>query len=433
MDKRIIAVLLVVAIIIPIFLINYNFEEEKEENKKPILEIIYPYNGASVSKIVAIRGSAEDPDGNNSLLEIELKINDEWVLANGNSQWNYEWNAYGIKEGYYTISVRAYDGKDYSEIEEVEVRVKNPITVESDSHKWALFIAASNFPKNNDTKLGNGPLNLAERMAEYFIENLDYSTSNVMILFDDGFIRADNGYGEPIETLQERAHKYDISYAAATKENVELSIKYLIQESNQFDDSEVFIWISSHGQGNQRQSITGGKILESSAIFLWDEQLITDQELGILLSGLRSRKTCIIVDACYSGGFADKTILNLPTFFLLKSGIPKSGRVVMTGTSKYRIGWSSTTNGPLFSQLWFDGLISGEADGFRKGLFHTGRPTILKIFKDGKVSVEEAFYYARYTLKKEDIFNDYEKMEPQINDQYPVDGLILSSKGLILG
>ena len=432
MDKKIIALLLVIAIIVPLFLINFE-EEKNKENQKPIVEILYPPNGASVSRIVAIRGTSHDPDGAGELLEIEIMINDEWVFANGNSEWNYEWDAYLVDDGLYTIRVRAFDGKDYSEIQEIEINIENPVAVESDAHKWALFIAVSNFPEDNESKLGNGPLNLAEKMTAYFIENLGYSTNNIIILFDDGFIRADNGYGKPIETLQERSHKYDITYGGATNDNVVSSINHVVKEANKFDDSEIFVWIASHGLGDENRALFGGKILESSAVFLWGGDLVTDKDLGNLLSGLRSRKTCVIVDACYSGGFADRAILDFKTFVLLRSGIPKSGRVVMSGASKFRVGYCSTTNGPLFSQLWFEGLVTGDADGFKRGIAHTGRPTRLKLFKDGKVSVEEAFYYARYTLKHNDIYNDYDEMEPQINDQYPNKGILLSSKGMILG
>lgn len=431
MDKRIIALVIVIAIVIPIFFIN--FEEEPVANKIPVVEILYPYNGASISRIVAIRGTAHDPDGNDSLLEVEVKINNQWMPANGNVDWNYEWSVYQVQDGLYNVGVRAFDGQDHSKIEEIQIRIENSQSVETDAHKWALFIAASNFPEDNESKLGDGPLNLAEKMTAYFVENLDYPTSNIFILFDDGFIRSDKGYGEPMETLQERKHTYDVTYAGATKTMVQSSLDHIISEANQYDDSEVFIWISSHGLGDQSRKLTGGKIFESSAIFLWGAEMITDTELGDMLTPLRSRETCIIVDACFSGGFADKTIYDFPTFFLLNSGIPKAGRVVMTGSSKYRVGYCSTTNGPLFSQLWFEGLVTGAADGYRSGFLNKGRPTSLKLFKDGKVSVEEAFYYARYTLKTSNQYKDYNEMQPQINDQYPNDGLLLSRKGMFLG
>jgi hypothetical protein len=137
----------------------------------------------------------------------------------------------------------------------------------------------------------------------------------------------------------------------------------------------------------------------------------------------------VIVDACFSGGFADRTIFDGTT--LLKSGVPDSGRVVISGASKFRVGYASSAEGPLFSIRWFNGIKTGEADGYRPGIIETGRPTRLGIFKDGKTSVEEAFYYARYVIKTDKNLEDYNKIEPQINDQYP--GKILNSKGLILG
>ena len=280
--------------------------------------------------------------------------------------------------------------------------------------------------------MGNGALNLAEEMTSFFISNLDYSTKNIFILFDDGWLRKDNGFGEPIMTLQERKHNYDITYAGAIKETVESTINYVIDQANNFDDSEVFIWIAGHGYGDINNTLTGGKILEKSEVFFWDDT-ISDTELGNLLSGLRSKKTCVIIDACFSGGFADKTIFGFREFFLLRSKLPSPGRVIITATSKFRPGYSSTINGPLFSQIWFYGITSGNADGFKRGILHRGRPTILRIFKDEKVSVEEAFYYASYTLRTDKALDDYSKMEPQLNDQYPNRGFFRSIKGLVLG
>jgi hypothetical protein len=431
MKKAIIAVILVIIIALPIFFL-YSEQENSNENKRPIIEITYPNKGSTVSKIVMISGTTYDPDGDNVQLEVEVMINGEWTLADGNIKWSIEWETYNIKKDNYIIKARSWDGFDYSEVKEVQVKIYNPETVESDAHKWAIFIGASNFPEDNETKLGNGALNMAETMAAYFIEKLGYSTNNIFILFDDGWMREDNGMGDPIMTLQEREHQYDITYAGATKEIVSSSINYIVQESNKFSNSEVFVWIASHGCGDESKKLFGGKILERSAVFLWDK-ILYDNDLGALLSGLKSEKVCIIIDACYSGGFADKTILNLLETFLLRSNIPSSGRVVITGASKYRVGYASTTAGPLFTQLWFHGITSGEADGYRPSIFKIGRPTRLNLFMDGKVSVEEAFYYARFTLRVDPNLDDYDGMEPQINDQYPKRGLLRSLKGLILG
>ena len=54
-------------------------------------------------------------------------------------------------------------------------------------------------------------------------------------------------------------------------------------------------------------------------------------------------------------------------------------------------------------------------------------------FKDGEVSVEEAFYYARYKLSTDKNLKEFDSMEPQITDRFPHMGLFFSRKGLILG
>jgi len=415
-----------------LFIVPGLFEEKKVFNSKPIVEISCPETGGVFSKFVTIAGTATDPNGDQTVKKVEIMLNDTWIEVDGTTVWTHTWNVFEVEDGYYTISARAWDGAVYSKVDEVRIEVLNPEVVDSDAHKWAVFIVVSNFPEDNDSKLGNGQLYLAEEMADYFIEEYNYPTSNIVILFDDGWVRSDNGLGKPVQTLQERYHKYDITYEGATRENVETVITNMVDEANMFDDSEVFVYIASHGAGDD-SSFSGGKILERSGVFLWNDQILTDKDLGDLLGNLKSEKTCVLIDSCYSGGFADKIIFNIPEFFLYKSGLAEKGRVIITGASKFRVGYASTTHGHLFSLLWFEGIKNGEADGFRPGIFGSGKPSKLNMFKDGKVSVEEAFYYARYVLKNDDTFEDYDKMEPQINDMYPRKGSLFNGKGLILG
>jgi hypothetical protein len=425
-------IIVIVAVLATVlwFFTNFNIEfSNPNVNEKPNVTILFPEDNMSVFGLVTISGNASDPT--NHLVDVEIKINDgPWWNATGTYTWSYSWNTYGVSDGLYDIQVRAWDGKHYSEAEIITVDVSNPQAVLSSEHKWALFIAADNFPKDNESKLGNGGLYLAENISSYLIEECGYPTSNVIILFDDGWIRSDNGYGTPMETLQERPHKYRISYGGATINNVVAAIDYIISESSKFQDSEVFLWIFGHGYGNDNL-FAGGKILQRSAVFLWDD-ILTDKDLGNLLSNLASKKTCVIIDACYSGGFADKTIFNLPQLSLLNSGIPKPGRVVITGESKFTPGYAITTSGPVFSQIWFYGLITDYADGFRPGILHTGRPPIFGFFKNGESSVEEAYYYTRFMLKSQMDLREFRNMQPEINDQYPNRGRVRSMGGLIL-
>ena len=245
--------------------------QESNINNKPSVEITYPQNGMIVSQNIGINGDASDPDGNNTLLSVQVKIDDgDWNAANGTTKWSYNWATNSVNDGSHNVSVRAWDGAYYSNAESIEMDVLNPRSVELNMHKWAVFIIAANFPKDNGSKLGNGGLYLAENMTEFFIENLSYSTSNIVILFDDGWIRSNNGYGQPIETLQQRPHKYNVNYGGATKQNVSATLQQVVEESNLFEDSEVFIWIFNHGYGDESKRITGDKVLQQSVVSLWD-------------------------------------------------------------------------------------------------------------------------------------------------------------------
>jgi len=430
MNKKIIIVLVIILTLIPI--LSGCLEEERKVNHKPSVEIKNPKYGEVVSAIVQISGTASDPDDDKTIKKVEVSFNNiDWEEVTGTTYWSYEWTTYQLEDGDYEIYVRAWDGADYSDTKTISVNVFNPVA-QPGGHKWAVFIMAANFPEDNESKLGNGGLYLAQEMVAYFIENFNYPTSNIWIHFDDGFIRSRDGLGEVIGDLSSSPHKYNINYASATKEKVIETLEYVVEQANNFDDSEVFIWLAGHGCGDV-ETLAGGKAFERSAIYLWGDDILEDKELGVILSSLKSKRVCVLIDACFGGGFADKTIYNFPTFFLLKSRIPRNGRVVITSASKYRAAYSSVIEGPLFSNIWFEGIKSGEADGFMSGFRERGRPTRLNLFEDGKVSVEEAFYYTRYILRTDEILKEYGKSEPQINDQYPRKGTLGSFKGLVLG
>ncbi len=437
MDKHLVPFFIIFLLFSLSFAGCLEFDSEPP-NTPPTIHINHPLPDATVSRLVIISGTTDDADGADTIKNVELSINDgKWTTVDGTTHWSYEWNILDKQDGQYTIQVRVWDNHQTSTTETITVKVDNPDAVESDTHKWAVFVAAANFPENNDSKLGNGGLYLAEEMAAYLIEECNYATSNIFILFDDGWIREDNGRGKRLETLQERRHTYDVVYGAATKNTVINTFNQIITESNRHRDSEVFIWMFNHGYGDLNNSLTGGKLFESSQIFLWDPdngaEIVSDKDLGEWLAPLQSKKMALIVDACFCGGFADKTILNIRTPLIFRSDLPKSGRIIIAGTSKYRAGFASTTQGPIFTFLWFHGLQTGEADGYRNGILNIGNPRYRMRFQDGKVSVEEAFYYAQYHLRTDANLEQFKAMEPQINDRYPYRGLFRNNGEMILG
>ncbi|MCK4613795.1 MAG: hypothetical protein KAU14_03245, partial [Thermoplasmata archaeon] len=48
-----------------------------------------------------------------------------WLPAIGTEAWSIEWNTEDVKNGDYTIKVRAFDGKNYSEEKSLTVKVEN--------------------------------------------------------------------------------------------------------------------------------------------------------------------------------------------------------------------------------------------------------------------------------------------------------------------
>lgn len=93
-------------------------------NQQPIVVITSPSSGATVKNTVMVTGTSNDPDG--SIVKVEIKIdNGNWQTVSGTTSWTYPWNTKNVPNGQHTISVRSYDGTDYSNVESVTVNVNN--------------------------------------------------------------------------------------------------------------------------------------------------------------------------------------------------------------------------------------------------------------------------------------------------------------------
>jgi len=104
-------------------------------NNPPTVDITYPFDGDTVSGTITITGTASDPDGNQDLQKVEVKIDTGgWMLATGKTSWNHNWDTTAFSNGLHTISARSYDGQDYSNIDQVTVTVYNAI-----SSDWPMF------------------------------------------------------------------------------------------------------------------------------------------------------------------------------------------------------------------------------------------------------------------------------------------------------
>ncbi|MCD6382857.1 MAG: hypothetical protein J7L88_00140, partial [Thermoplasmata archaeon] len=95
----------------------------------PTVSITYPKNGDEVYGTIVIYGTANDDRG---VVAVQIKIGDsDWINASVNeTMWNYKWITTHLPETYdkeipIVISVRAWDGTQFSEVVSVRVFVNN--------------------------------------------------------------------------------------------------------------------------------------------------------------------------------------------------------------------------------------------------------------------------------------------------------------------
>ncbi len=110
-------------------------------NHPPSVSITSPEDGATVNGTVVVNGTASDEDGGEPALNdtfnnrVEVRIGDgnwmtaieDWMHVSNTTvtAWTYTWNTTEMKDGDYTVDVRAYDGINYSNIESITVTIDN--------------------------------------------------------------------------------------------------------------------------------------------------------------------------------------------------------------------------------------------------------------------------------------------------------------------
>jgi hypothetical protein len=109
-------------------------------NQPPTCSIDNPPPGTKLSGSVEITGEATDASGH--VERVEVKVDEGiWRTASGNSSWTYTWDTTEVKNGQHTISVKAFDGSDYSNEETITIRVQNEKEVGlGDTWLWAAIV-----------------------------------------------------------------------------------------------------------------------------------------------------------------------------------------------------------------------------------------------------------------------------------------------------
>jgi nitrous oxidase accessory protein len=95
-------------------------------NQIPTTTVTSPVNHSVISDTVTILGTSSDPDGNETIEWVEVSIIEEvWQLATGTTNWSFQWDTTKQENGEITIRVRGFDGTNFSDVQEITVKVEN--------------------------------------------------------------------------------------------------------------------------------------------------------------------------------------------------------------------------------------------------------------------------------------------------------------------
>lgn len=98
-----------------------------EPNEQPSVTIDSPADGDDLQGVVDIEGTASDPDGDDDLTEVEVRIDGgDWQTASGTTDWSLSWDTSEVPDGSHTIEARSFDGFEHSPIATVDVTTDNP-------------------------------------------------------------------------------------------------------------------------------------------------------------------------------------------------------------------------------------------------------------------------------------------------------------------
>ncbi|UCG68470.1 MAG: fibronectin type III domain-containing protein, partial [Thermoplasmata archaeon] len=97
-------------------------------NQPPTCLINSPSPWETIFGIYEISGTASDSDG--TVQKVEIKIDDfGWIEVVGTLSWNYSLDTKTLSNGQHVISIRAYDGENYSSEKSIIVDINNPSPV----------------------------------------------------------------------------------------------------------------------------------------------------------------------------------------------------------------------------------------------------------------------------------------------------------------
>jgi hypothetical protein len=95
------------------------------EAVRPLVVLVSPQPGASLKGTIKFSGTVTK--GTRNVIQVQIRIDGkEWKDAVGTDTWAYKMNTKTLKNGKHTFEFRAYDGKEYGDVQTVEFKFDNP-------------------------------------------------------------------------------------------------------------------------------------------------------------------------------------------------------------------------------------------------------------------------------------------------------------------
>ena len=118
---------------------QYFVDNAPPENTPPTVNLDSPEPG-KVKGTVNLKGLASDPDGD-PITKVEVRFDSGlWQPATGTNIWSYLWETTETPNGPVTVTVRAYDGEDWSEYMSYDFQVDNEDVEAAGETNWTLWV-----------------------------------------------------------------------------------------------------------------------------------------------------------------------------------------------------------------------------------------------------------------------------------------------------
>jgi len=193
--------------------------------------------------------------------------------------------------------------------------------------EWAVLIGISDY-RGVGENLHGAPVNGAKTINSMLIDTFAWSSSHIRLLLDEE----------------------DKSYDDVTKTEIRDAIDWLTMRVGKNDT--ILFYYSGHGsrsQSGEPEYIAPNRAQSFS-------EYISDNELANMLSQVESNQMIVIIDACYSGGFAWDGAS--------PGDLAKNGRIILASSREDEYSYAvGSQDGTEWKQRFTSYLVEGLNDG----------------------------------------------------------------------